>query len=108
MFGSPYWTSEIYGFGKYIRKYGYYPSWLPLYIYTDHGVGRIDPAIHELESSAPALLYVLDPRCNDWGRVSQGEFQALDYFVSCLPTLVLPTDTLIRLSPHPLRPSRKI
>ena len=34
---APYWTSELYGFGKYIRQYGYYPEELPLMIFTDHG-----------------------------------------------------------------------
>lgn len=31
-----HWSAEIYSFGKWIRKYGYYPSWLPLMIMTDH------------------------------------------------------------------------
>lgn len=31
-----HWSAEIYSFGKWLRKYGYYPSWLPLMIMTDH------------------------------------------------------------------------
>lgn len=31
-----HWSAELYSFGKWIRKYGYYPSWLPLMIMTDH------------------------------------------------------------------------
>lgn len=55
---SPFWTAEIYGFGRQISKYGYYPYFLPLCIYTDHGPGYYDEIpIHELESGAPAQLY---------------------------------------------------
>jgi acyl-coenzyme A synthetase/AMP-(fatty) acid ligase len=54
-----FWTAEAYGFGKYIRKYGYYPWFLPLAIYTEHGVGHLHerPYKHELESYAPAMFY---------------------------------------------------
>lgn len=54
-----YWTAEIYGFGKWIRKYGYYPDSFPLCIYTDHGAGCNDdlPSKHELESDAPSQFY---------------------------------------------------
>jgi len=38
---------------------------------------------------------------SDWGRGIAGEFQALDYFVSHLPQLKLPSSTVIRLRPHP-------
>jgi len=52
-------------------------------------------------ASTPELLYVLEPIRNDWGRGKPGEFQALDYFISCLPMLGLPSGMLIRLRPHP-------
>lgn len=53
-----YWSSELYSFGRYIRKYGYYPSFLPLAVYSDHsGPSFSDvPYIHEKESRAPAFL----------------------------------------------------
>lgn len=54
----PYWTAEIYGFGKQISKYGYYPYILPLCVYTDHGPGYYDELPkHELETNAPYILY---------------------------------------------------
>lgn len=53
------------------------------------------------KTSSPELLYVLEPIRSDWGRGTQGEFQALEYFVSHLPMLGLPTETVIRLRPHP-------
>lgn len=54
-----YWTAEVYSFGKYMRKYAYYPTFLPLYCYTDHGAGCYfdEVAKHELESDAPIQFY---------------------------------------------------
>ena len=53
-----YWTAEIYGFGKWIRRYGFYPDFLPLCIYTDHGIVFEEQAAkHELESDAPVILF---------------------------------------------------
>lgn len=53
-----YWSSELYSFGKYIRKYGYYPSFFPLAVYSDHsGPSFSDiPYKHEEESRAPVFL----------------------------------------------------
>lgn len=54
----PYWTSEIYGTGQGIREYGFYPKWLPLYVFTDHGVSRDVSICHvELEHDAEAMFY---------------------------------------------------
>lgn len=66
-----YWTAEVYGFGKYIREYGYYPKWLPLCIYTDHSPGNRDsPSPHELTSSAPVQVYHAASRVRQWKAVS--------------------------------------
>lgn len=55
---APYWTSEIYGFGKHIREYASYPWWLPICVNTDHGVTNRDfPIKSELESDAPYQLF---------------------------------------------------
>jgi FkbM family methyltransferase len=67
----PYWTAEIYGFGRYIRKYGFYPSWLPLCVYTDHGPGACTPAPHELASLAPVQLYHSPISVNNWRAISK-------------------------------------
>jgi len=53
------------------------------------------------ERATPELLYILEPTRDDWGRGVAGEFQALDYFVSRMPQLELPSSTIIRLRPHP-------
>lgn len=54
-----YWPNEVYSFGRYIRKYAYYPSFFPLYCYTDHGAGYYvgEIAKHELENDAPCQFY---------------------------------------------------
>lgn len=67
-----FWTSEVYGFGKYIRKYGYYPSFLPLAIYTDHGVGCFPqkPWDHELTSLAPVMFYHSSESVQIWKKFS--------------------------------------
>ncbi len=52
-----YWTSEIYSIGKCLRYWTKYPIFLPLYVYSDHGV-NLDPhlAPHELKSPAKVHL----------------------------------------------------
>ncbi len=54
----PYWTCEIYGFGKYIREYGFYPKNWPLHIFTDHsGPSIIDKFnYYETSNNAPTVL----------------------------------------------------
>lgn len=53
-----YWTSEVYGFGKWLRKFAFYPKSWPLNIYFSHGVTHHDsPAPHEYDNSAPAILF---------------------------------------------------
>lgn len=53
-----FWTSEVYGFGPVIRKYGFFPRFLPLNIYLAHGITMFsEPAKHELENDAPVMLY---------------------------------------------------
>lgn len=51
-------SSECYGMGKYIRKYGFYPRWLPLFVSTDHGPSQRDaPTYLELSSGSPHTLF---------------------------------------------------
>ena len=69
---SPYWTANVYGFGKWIRRYGYYPPCLPLCVYTDHGPGdrEFSPYPHELQSSAPVQFYHTKTQVARWKTVS--------------------------------------
>ena len=49
-----YWPSELYSFGKYYRKYGRYPRFLPLLFYSDHSGPCFDGPIdnHEIYNDA--------------------------------------------------------
>lgn len=48
-----HWTSEIYSFGKCLRFWTKYPYALPLFVYSDHGVGLHSHLFqHELENPA--------------------------------------------------------
>lgn len=68
----PYATAEVYGFGKQIRAYGYFPKWLPLCVYTDHSPGDRDVCYaHELASSAPVQLYHSPNRVGRWKALSK-------------------------------------
>lgn len=70
---NPYWTANIYGFGKWIRRYGYYPPCLPLCIFTDHGPGDsgLSPYPLELNSSAPVQFYHTKSSVARWKDVSR-------------------------------------
>lgn len=73
----PYWTASAYGFRKWISKYGCYPSFLPLCIYTDHGPGFHKPAPHELKSDAPVQFYHCKQSVELWKELSGKECQVL-------------------------------
>lgn len=64
----PYWTANVYGFGLWIRRYGYFPPFLPLCIYTDHAPGEsAQPHFkHEIESTAPVQFYHSQDRVDSW------------------------------------------
>ena len=67
-----YWTAEVYGIGKHLRIYGFYPKWFPLCVYTDHGPGVFGkPFKHELESTAPVQLYHSPIRAKQWRSISE-------------------------------------
>lgn len=48
-----HWTSEIYSLGKCLRAWARYPNFLPVFVYSDHGVGLHSNLFpHELENQA--------------------------------------------------------
>jgi len=70
----PYWTAEVYGFGKWIREYCNYPWYLPLCIYTDHGPPMSDtPSKQELESGAPYLFFHSLALAKKWKEITKKE-----------------------------------
>ena len=71
MYLAPYWTAEIYGQGKYIREYGHFPFFLPLCVYSDHGVTNDPkPAKHELFSDAPTRVFFSQRKVILWKKLS--------------------------------------
>ena len=67
-------------------------------LYAKQQLQKIFPLTEDNRSE---LLYLLEPMRSDWGQGELGEFQALRYFFERLSLLSLPTDTVIRLRPHP-------
>lgn len=48
-----YWTSELYSFGRLYREDTYFPKFLPLCIYSDHGIHRSSElSSHEKENKS--------------------------------------------------------
>lgn len=72
-------------------------------IYLD----QIVKAITEIKSETLNLLYVLEPLRNDWGKGSQGEFQALDFFAENMRSIVGDRRVTVTLRPHPAEPVGK-
>ena len=66
-----FWTTKVYGFGKELRRYGYYPSFLPLCVYSSHGVTlSSEPAPHELNNLALVMLYFTPRPVNKYLQLS--------------------------------------
>ena len=65
---APYWASEIYGFGRHIRQYGYYPKNLPLFIFTEHSgpVVRHSFNYFEIHHDSPVVLLHSPDRVKEW------------------------------------------
>ena len=53
------WTIMVYSLGKYIKEYGFCPSFLPILIYTDHGPNLTTNVVapHELINNCPVQFY---------------------------------------------------
>lgn len=70
-----YWTAEVYSFGRHIRDYAFYPSFLPLLCFTDHGAGTFSHMAgipkHEFESTAPVQFYHSPDVVNVFKKVSE-------------------------------------
>ena len=59
---SPYWVTEAYSLGYWLKDYGFFPKKWALYNYMDHGMTFFDtiPA-HEIENNAP-FIFKFSPR----------------------------------------------
>lgn len=71
-------------------------------LYLQAQVARVDPPPGD-----GTLLYVLEPVRNDWGRGTEGEFQALEYLLAHRDVLAPRPVRRILLRPHPSDPADK-
>jgi len=75
---------------------------IPVYLKPDYYAEREVSLIAPIDAQTPnVLLYLLEPVRSDWGLGVAGEFQALRFFLQCIPFLGLPVKTVINLRPHP-------
>ncbi len=55
--GIPYWTTEVYSIGRYLKEYAGIPQWMPLFVYSQHGINyEEETPKHEIENDAEAML----------------------------------------------------
>jgi hypothetical protein len=66
--------------------------------YLEH---MINLAKAEKEPHIPELLYLSEPMRNDWGMNTQGEFQALDFFLQNIEKIGLPNEYNFIFRFHP-------
>lgn len=72
-------------------------------LYLMHELAKISPLLEDRGDT----LYLLEPTRTTWGRHTEGEFQALDYFVQQYPRIVPRSGQRIRLRLHPSEPVDK-
>jgi len=66
-----YWSAETYGFGRGYRNYGFFPSFLPLCIWSDHGIsygGRFHD--YDINTDAPCMFVTNMKTKNEYKKVS--------------------------------------
>jgi Methyltransferase domain len=67
-----YQSTEYYSMGKYLRNYGYYPKWLPLFVSTDHGPTQRDvPTYSDLKKDSPHMLVHSKRLAAKWKELSK-------------------------------------
>jgi hypothetical protein len=98
------WVVDEYAYALAKRTFGDCDVHLKADIYTQQLIAGVPP-IAEVHDNQ--LLCILEPARADWGRGTQGEFQALGYMFDRLEFMGLPPDTIIRLRPHPSDPPGK-
>lgn len=85
---APYWTAEVYGFGKWLREYSGFPKFLPLCVFTDHGPPFMDiPLKTEIESGAPCIFCHSLTLTQKWRRLKKEAYVLYSPFVVCRKNL---------------------
>jgi hypothetical protein len=94
-----FWVTDIYAH-EYAKKC--FPGQI-IYrkknIYLNRQLSDIKK--YSCDENNTDVLYVLEPVRSNWGKTTQGEFQALDYFMKNRSRIGIPAHSKIRLRPHP-------
>ena len=98
------WVVDDYAFDLARETFPCCQVFLKKDTYSQYLLAEVQPVS---DTTGNSLLYILEPMRSNWGRSSQGEFQALDYMIENLQFLGLPEDTVVKLRPHPSDPLGK-
>lgn len=71
---NPIWSATAYGNQKWIRRYAFYPRFLPLCIATDHAPGIPAEVSKTYFTNAPFTLIHSEKYCNYLREISQNKF----------------------------------
>lgn len=65
------WIVELYSYGLLIREYGFFPKWLPIYIYHMHGPGEVT-MVHEHEINSGAYCMFVNNKNDEQKFINAG------------------------------------
>jgi hypothetical protein len=71
---NPIWSATAYGNQKWIRRYGFYPRFLPLCIATDHAPGIPSEPSKTYFTNSPYTLIHSEKYCNYLREISPNKF----------------------------------
>lgn len=100
-----FWVTDEYAYAEAQRCFPGRTVRLQPNLYLERQLQGIRTATLAIEPGE--VLYVLEPARSRWGRDTEGEFQALDHFMSHRMLLGLPGDSRVALRPHPSDPPHK-
>ncbi len=96
------WVTDIEAMKIARRCFQEIPVVMQHNTYLENVVDRIQKTERSEDISTTRILYVLEPIRHTWaGRLTLGEFQALEYFFENIPALHLVGKIEIVLRPHP-------
>jgi len=101
--GQSIYPDELWVFDKHAAKlarslFPFIPTKVQRNYYLADLISKINP-LNDLEHQD--VLYVLEPIRSKWPINKEGEFEALDFFISQLKCLNIPVGSRIFLRPHP-------
>lgn len=96
------WVTDAYAYAMTKQEFSGVPVCLMKNAYINGLLSSISAVSLPTSRVEYQILYVLEPARSDWGRQgSNGEFQALDYFIKNMALLDIGSNPIIVLRPHP-------